>query len=132
LKTRTLLILFAAASLGTACNRYTQNSAAGNVIDPADAANSVVLHVKNANPASMELRTIQNGTSQFVGSVGGNDSTSVLLDPSILPAGRLFVVALPSDGRGRAVVGPLTVSTGDKIQFFIEPALDLSRAFVTR
>jgi hypothetical protein len=78
----------------------------------------------------MELRTILNGRSQFVGSVGGNDSTSILLDPGMFPTGLLYVTAIPTDGRGRAVAGPLSAGKGDKIQFTIEPALDQSHAIV--
>lgn len=129
---RTITILFAAATLGSACNRYMQSSESGGVIDPADAAKTVVLHVNNMSTSPMELRTLQNGRSQFVGSVGGNDSTSILLDPQLFPTGSLYVVAIPSGGRGRAVGGPLAAGKGDKIQFTIEPALDQSRAIVVR
>jgi hypothetical protein len=130
LKTRTFVILLAAASLGGACNRYMQSSASGGVIDPADAAKTVVLHVKNQSTSPMELRTILNGRNEFVGSVGGSDSTSILLDPQMFPTGSLYVAAIPSGGRGRALVGPLSAGKGDKIQFTIEPALDQSHAIV--
>jgi hypothetical protein len=132
LKTRALLVLAAATTIGAACNRYTQNSSAGGEIDPADAKKTVVLHVKNQSTSPMELRTILNGQSQFAGSVGGSDSTSVLLDPQMFPTGFLYVVAIPSGGRGRAIVGPLSAGRGDKIDFTIEPALDQSHAIVTR
>jgi hypothetical protein len=132
LKARALVILAAAATLGAACNRYSQNSAAGGVIDPVDAKKTVVLHVKNQSTSPMELRTILNGRSQFAGSVGGNDSTSLLLDPQMFPTGFLYVVAIPTDGRGRAIAGPLSAGKGDKIEFTIEPALDQSHAIVVR
>jgi hypothetical protein len=132
LKTRALLVLAAATTIGAACNRYSQNSSAGGVIDAADAKNTVVLHVKNQNTSPMELRTILNGQSQFVGSVGGSDSTSLLLDPQMFPTGFLYVVAIPTGGRGRAIAGPLSAGKGDKIEFTIEPALDQSHAIVTR
>ena len=131
-KARIITILFAAATLAGACNRYMQSSASGRVIDPADAAKTVVLQVNNQSTSPMELRTIQNGRSQFVGSVGGSDSTSILLDPQLFPTGSLYVVAIPSGGRGRALAGPLSAGKGDKIQFTIEPALDQSRAIVDR
>jgi hypothetical protein len=130
LKARAFVILIATATMGVGCNRYMQGSEAGGVIDPADAAKTVVLHVRNQNPSPMELRTILNGRSQFVGSVGGNDSTSILLDPGMFPTGLLYVTAIPTDGRGRAVAGPLSAGKGDKIQFTIEPALDQSHAIV--
>jgi len=129
LKFRTFVMLAAAATMGAACNRYTQNTEAG-AIDPADAAKTVVLHVNNQNTAAMELRTVLGGRSQFVGSVGGNDSTSILLDPALFPTGLLFIVAIPSGRGGRAVAGPLTATKGDRIDFTIEPALDQSHAIV--
>ncbi|HEX8946552.1 MAG TPA: hypothetical protein VF785_25670 [Gemmatimonadaceae bacterium] len=128
-KIHTLAILVAAATMGAACNRYTQNSSAGT-IDPADAKNTVVLHVQNMNTSPMELRTVLNGRTQFVGSVGGNDSISLLLDPTMFPTGLLYVVAIPTGGRGRAVAGPLSAGRGDRIDFTIEPALDQSHAIV--
>jgi hypothetical protein len=128
--TRVLLVLAAAAMLGAACNGIIQSSSAGTVIDPADAKNTVVLHVRNGNTSPMELRTILNGRSQFAGSVGGNDSTSLLLDPQLFPTGLLYIAALPAGGRGRALVGPLSANKGNQIDFTIEPALDQSHAIV--
>jgi hypothetical protein len=84
------------------------------------------------NSRVANLRTILNGQSRFAGSVGGSDSTSVLLDPQMFPTGFLYVVAIPTDGRGRAVAGPLSAGRGDKIEFTIEPALDQSHAIVVR
>jgi hypothetical protein len=130
LEIRAFLILATTATLGSACGRYAQSSSAAGAIDPADAKNTVVLHVKNGSTSPMELRTIQNGRSQFAGSVGGNDSTSILLDPQLFPTGLLYVAAIPAGGRGRALVGPLSATKGNKIEFTIEPALDQSHAFV--
>jgi len=129
-KTRALLVLATAAMMGAACNNYMQYSSPGTVIDPADAKNTVVLHVSNGNTSPMELRTILNGRSQFAGSVGGNDSTSLLLDPQLFPTGLLYIAALPSGGRRRALVGPLSANKGNRIDFRIEPALDQSHAIV--
>src|SRR4051794_17982652 len=108
--TRTLFILCTAAVLGTGCASFGRGGTAAGVIDPGDAAKSVVLHVENLNASPMELRAIVNGRSQFVGSVGGNDTTSVLLDPSWFPSATFYVAALPADGRGRAVSGPLAAA----------------------
>jgi hypothetical protein len=121
-----------AALLGAGCARQFQSSAAGEVIDPAAAAKTVVLHVDNQNLQTMELRTVIDDRSTFVGSVGGNDTTSILLDPSMFPAGFLYVVAIPGDGHGRAVAGPLSASKGDRIQFTVSQILSASRATVYR
>jgi hypothetical protein len=132
MKLRGLLVLAAVATLGTACSSAMQGSAAGTYIDPAEAAQTVVLHVDNVNPQPLELRVVLNGQSRFVGSVGGLDSTSILLDPQLFPTGVLYVVAIPADGRGRAIAGPLSASKGDKIRFSVQSALDMSRATVIR
>lgn len=130
---RSFLIVAAAALSGaaTSCTGLTQGSASGQ-IEPADAAKTVVLHVQNRNIAPMELRTILNGRSEFVGSVAGSDSTDILLDPANFPTGFLYIAAIPSGGGGRALVGPLGASKGERIILTIEPALDQSHARVSR
>jgi hypothetical protein len=132
LRSRNILALATAAVLAAGCARTMEGSAAGEVIDPAEAAKTVVLNVVNHNSSSMELRMVVNGHSQFIGSVGGNDNTTLLLDPTFLPTATMFVLGVPADGRGRAVVGPLAATKGDLIRFQIEPALDMSTASVTR
>jgi len=129
---RSLLVLATAAVLGAGCAGYTQGAAAGDVISPVDAAKTVVLHVDNLNQQSMELRVIVNNRSQFVGSVGASDSTSILLDPTLFPAGFFYVEAIPGSGMGRALVGPLSATKGDRIRFTVQPALDMSSAIVVR
>jgi hypothetical protein len=127
-----LAIALIAGSMAWGCARYSEGSAAGMTIDPAEAARTAVLNVKNENGRSMELRAIQNGQSTFIGSVGPSDATSILLDSSILPTSILYIVAIPDDGRGRALVGPLTATKGDKIMFTIRPTLSMSDATVRR
>src|SRR5215210_5598094 len=104
---RALFILATAVTLGAGCAPYTRGSANGDVISKADAAKTVVLHVDNLNTSAMEIRTISNGRSIFVGSVSGQDSTSILLDAMLFPTASLYLLAIPSDGRGQARVGPL-------------------------
>jgi hypothetical protein len=125
-------MLAAATTFGGACGRYNQAAAAGDVISPQDAKQTVVLHVNNQNPQSMELRTIINGRSEFVGSVQGNDSTSILLDATRFPTADLFVLALPADGHGRAISQRLAADKGERINFLLMPALDQSSAVVVR
>jgi len=129
---RGLIVLTSAVALGTACANGMQGAASGEYIDPSQAAKTVVLHVRNVNPLPMELRVIQDGQSRFVGSVGGIDSTDILLDPQMFPTGSLFVAAIPSDGRGRALAGPLAAGKGDRINFTVQVSLDMSRAIVIR
>jgi hypothetical protein len=132
LKFRTLLILAAAASVGAACSRYSDSAGGDVAVSQTDPAKTVVLQVDNTNISPMELRAVVNGHSYFVGSVGGSDTTSILLDPTLFPTGFLYIQAIPSDGRRRAVVGPLSAGKGDKIKFSIRPALDMSNAIVVR
>jgi hypothetical protein len=123
-------ILTVATVLAAGCARYME--AGGDVIDPVAAKQTVVLEVKNLNVQPMELRTVMNGESKFIGSVSGSDSTSILLDPSLFPTGYLYVTAIPGDGIGRAIAGPLSAGKGDRIRFTIQPALNMSNAIVVR
>jgi hypothetical protein len=132
LNARALFAFATAAIIGVSCASYHEASAGGEVISKADASKTVVLHVDNLSQSPMELRTISNGRSLFVGSVSGQDSTNILLDPTLFPTGSLFLAAIPADGRGVARVGPLAASKGDIIKFTVQPALDLSRAIVVR
>ena len=129
MKFRALTIATAAALFGSACG-LSHNSAGGTYIDPADAASTVVLHVVNHSSESMELRTVENGQSLFIGSVGAQDSTKLLLDPSLFPTATLYVLGVPPGGYGRAAVGPLSASKGQQINMTIEPSLGLSHATV--
>jgi len=127
-----LAIALVAASMTWGCARYSEGTSAGTTIDPAEAAQTAVLSVKNENGRAMELRSILNGQSTFIGSIGPSDNTSILLDANLLPTSGLYIVAIPDDGRGRALVGPLTATKGDKINFTIRPTLSLSSATVRR
>jgi len=129
---RTLLILAASALLGAGCNRYYGSTAGGEVIAPAEAKKTVVLHVQNLHQSPIELRTVQNGRSLFVGSVSGQDSTNILLDPVLFPTASLYIVGVAADGNGAARVGPLSANKGDEIRMTVQPALDLTRAIVVR
>jgi hypothetical protein len=129
---RKLIAVAAALVVASGCARYTESTAGGDVIDAAEAAKTVVLEVRNNSGQAMELRTVVNGRSQFIGSVGASDTTSILLDPMMFPTGFLYLQGIPGDMRGRAMVGPLSASKGDRIRFTILPALDMSHAIVIR
>jgi hypothetical protein len=116
-----MLIAAAAAVLAAGCGPSMQNSAAGDVINPVDAAQTAVLHVRNLTVQSMEIHTVMHGDSRFIGSVTGQADDTVLLDPTILPTGFLYVVAVPTDGSPQIVRGPLAVGKGDRIDFTVEP-----------
>jgi len=121
-----------ASLIAVGCARYSQINEAGDVIDPAEAAKTVVLHVNNQNVQTVEIRTIINNQARFVGTVASRDSADILLDARSFPSGFFYVTATPTDGRGRAVAGPLSASKGDKVRFFVEPTLSMSRAIVVR
>jgi hypothetical protein len=130
LRLRGIIALISTVALGTACANGMQGASAGEYIDPAEAAKTVVLHVNNVNQLPMELRVIQNGQSRYIGSVGGGDSTDILLDPQLFPTASLYVTAIPPDGRSRALAGPIAASKGDQINFTVQVTLNMSRAFV--
>src|ERR1051325_2969420 len=88
-----------ALMLATACVGYREGVSGGEVdIDPADAAKTVVLQVKNQYTTSIALSTIVDGQSRFIGSVAASDSTAILLDPSILPTGFLYISGILPTG----------------------------------
>ena len=128
LKTRMLLTLAAIATLSGGCARY--NSSAGDVSLAPDAANSAVLYAKNLSTEAIELRVLTTGESRFIGAVSPGETASIVLDPTLLPSGDLYVLGISADGRHRAVGGPLAVTKGNAIRFTIEQTLSLSRAYV--
>jgi len=132
LRAKTILFLATVAVVGAGCAGTIQQSAKGDVYTKEDAARSVVLHVDNLNTSPMELRTLSNGRSLFVGSVAGQDSTDLLLDRMLFPTGSLYLVAIAGDGRGSTRVGPIAAGKGDIIKLTVHPALELSRAIVVR
>ena len=132
LKQRLAVIMAIVGMTGLACAHRYESSASGEVIDPAAASKTVVLFVDNHNEQPMELRTMLDGRSTFIGSVGGSDTTSILLDPTMFPAGSLYIVAIPADGIGRAIAGPMSASKGDRIDFSVSQGLNMSHAIVHR
>ena len=124
--------LLAAALLGGACARNRESSAGGEVISPQEAASTVVLHVENLGMASVELRSIQDGRSRFIGAVGAHDTSSILMDPLLFPTANLFIAAYAQAGGQRVVVGPLAAGRGEKIDLTVQEGLAGSQARVHR
>jgi hypothetical protein len=120
------------ATLGGSCARLHESSAGGEVISAREAAETVVLHVQNLGMSSVELRSIQDGRSRFITSVGAQDTSSVLLDPLLFPTASLFVAAYAQAGGQRVVVGPLAAGRGDEIDLTVQEGLTGSRANVHR
>jgi hypothetical protein len=116
-----LMLVAAAAVFAAGCGPTMQGSAAGDVLNPVDAAQTAVLHVQNLGVQSVEIHTVMHGDTRFIGAVTGQGNQSMLLDPTILPTGFLYVVAVPTDGSPEMVRGPLTVAKGDRIDFTVEP-----------
>jgi hypothetical protein len=129
LNIRTIFTLAAVATLGAGCAH--SGSSAGDIALPPDAASSAVLYTKNLSNEPIELRVVTTGQSRFIGAVSPGETSSIVLDPTLLPAGELYVLGISADGRHRAVGGPLAVTKGNAIRFTIEPTLSLSRAHVT-
>lgn len=115
--------------LGSGC--ALMHRSADTIIDPADAAQSVVLHVENRSTGSVELRTVVQGRSDFIGSVGASDVTNILLDRSLFPTASLYIVGIPTGSGGRANVGPLAASKGATINLVLESSLPQSHATIS-
>ncbi len=132
LRMRSAATLLVAALLGATCARYHESSAGGEVFSAKDAAATVVLHVQNLGANTVELRSIQDGSSRLIGSVSPQDSTSLLLDPLLFPTASLFIAAYAQAGGQRVVVGPLAASRGDQIDLTVQEGLVGSQANVHR
>lgn len=125
---RVFFTLAAIATLAAGCAH--SGTAAGDVAVAPDATNSAVLYTKNLSNEAIELRVVTIGQSRFIGSVSPGETNAIVLDPTLLPSGDLYVVGIASDGRRRAIGGPLAVAKGNAIRFTIESTLSLSRAYV--
>lgn len=128
LKIRMLLTLATVATMSAGCAR--SGSAGGDIALSPDPASTAVLYTKNLSNDPIELRVLVTGQSRFIGSVSPGESNSIFLDPTLLPAGELYIIGISADGRRRAIGGPLAVAKGNAIRFTIEPTLSLSRAYV--
>jgi hypothetical protein len=129
---REIWSLAAAVSLGVSCAGNRQASAGGEVISPRDAGATVVLHVQNLGMAMVELRSVEDGRTKFIGSVGAQDTTSLLMDPLLFPTANLFIAAFANAGGQRIVVGPLAAGIGDRIDLTVQQGLTGSQATVSR
>jgi len=129
---RSTFSLLVVATLGTSCAQYHESSAAGEVVSRSEAEATVVLRVQNLGLNAVELRSVQDGRSRFIGSVGPQDTTSLLLDPLMFPTANLFIAALAQAGNQRVVVGPLAAGAGDRIDFTVQDGLVGSQAHVRR
>jgi hypothetical protein len=129
---RSTFSLLIAALLGATCARNHQASAGGEVITPADADATVVLHVQNLGLSMVELRSIDGGRSRFITAVSAQDTASVLLDPLLFPTASLFIAAYAQAGGQRVVVGPLAAGKGDEIDLTVQEGLVGSQARVHR
>jgi hypothetical protein len=129
---RKSLVVAVALAFSSACAGYQEDSAGGEVaIDPTEAAKTVALDVRSRYSTGAALFTVESGHRQFLGSVGANDSTVILLDPTLFPTGFLYISVSPSDGR-RTFVGPISASKGDRIILRIPPDVSMARATTVR
>ena len=121
------LLVAAMLSVGTGCHR--QQMAAPGAADAAPAS-AVHLVVENDNISDFNVFLVQNnGGRSPVGVVGGGETDSYTLRPTLWSGSTIGVVAMPFGGGGAARTGPLTVSPGDTVMFTITP--DVRASFVT-
>ncbi|HEV8447662.1 MAG TPA: hypothetical protein VGQ44_12610 [Gemmatimonadaceae bacterium] len=124
--------LLVAGLLGGACARYHESSAAGEVISAQEAAETVVLHVENLGMSTIELRSIVDGRSRFLGAVSAHDTSSIPMDRTLFPTANLFIAAFAQAGGQRVVVGPLAAGPGESIDLTVQEGLTGSQARVRR
>lgn len=117
----------------TACQNFrapgsgAPRTAATTAAPPADA---VAIQVRNEYGAEMEVYVIAEGLPTRLGSVASGANIVFTLDRSFVPSSDLRIVAAPLGGNGRASSGPLSVSSGQVVQFTISSLLRASSATV--
>jgi len=133
---RSQLVVAAALLLAaTACQNFRAPGSSAPrpaAATPAAAvpADAVAVQVRNEYGAEMEVFVVAEGLATRLGSVASGGNIVFTLDRSFVPTSEMRIVAAPLGGNGRASSGPLTVSTGQVVQFTIAPLLRASSATV--
>src|ERR1044071_7826343 len=82
-----IVAIATALAIAASCKTLANGTAPYEDVAPAVAAKSVVLHVNNGNIQTVEIRTVINSQTRFVGTVAPKDSMDIVLDGSQFPNG---------------------------------------------
>ena len=115
-------VLAGGAWLPLRCSRPVPVEGAGpdtGVVASAPVDSTVTLEVRNDNFSDVAVWVISFGQTRRLGVVTGNTSQTWALNPSVVRASDLRIVATPIGANGRASSGPIVVQPGQTIQFTV-------------
>jgi hypothetical protein len=119
----TVALLAGGAWLPLRCSHPVPVEGAGPDTGLAAAAapvdSTVTLDVRNDNFSDVAVWVISFGQSRRLGVVTGNTSQTWALNPSVVRASDLRIIATPIGANGRANSGPIVVQPGQTIQFTV-------------
>jgi hypothetical protein len=117
----TTFVIAAAGALFAGCmHRGAEAAAAGDVaIDPAVAANTVVLRVQNNHVNEMKMFWTYNGQEHYLGPVLAHRTRDFALDPSLVGNPSVTFTARAIDNSDALVRGPYQLDRGAIVGFVI-------------
>ena len=121
------LVAVVVALATSACNASRIGTAASEV---APAYTPVAVELRNENYNDMAVYVIAHGVASRVGTVMGNETTTIEVDPSFFEAQDAQIIARPIGGIGGATTGRLVLRPGDKLEFRIAQNLPASTTIV--
>jgi hypothetical protein len=125
---RARLVLFALAGCFASAASLACRSA--GPYDVAQQANSATLVVQNQNFNDVDVYAVAGGLATRIGTVTGNSTARFGLSEALYNSPDFRIVATPIGGNGRASTGPISVSSGQTIEFTIAPVLRMSSVMV--
>jgi hypothetical protein len=117
----TTFVLAAAGALFAGCmHPGAEAAAAGDVaIDPAVAANTVVLRVQNNHDSEMKMFWTLDGQEHYLGPVLAHHTRDFALDPSLVGNPSVTFTARRLDNSDALVRGPYQLDRGSIVGFVI-------------
>jgi hypothetical protein len=89
-----------------------------------------LLAVQNQNFDDIDVCAVAGGLATRIGTVTGNSTARFGLSDVLYNMPDFRIVATPIGGNGRASTGPISVSSGQTIQFTIAPVARMSSVMV--
>ena len=126
-RVRLALAAIVVALATSACNSSRIGSAAGDI---APAFTPVAVELRNENYNDMAVYVIAHGVASRVGTVMGNETSTIKVDPSFFEAQDAQIIARPIGGIGGATTGRLVLRPGDNLEFRIAQNLPASTIII--
>lgn len=120
-------VVIASATATSACNSSRIGSEDGEV---APAYAPVAVELRNENYNDMAVYVIAHGVASRLGTVMGNDTSTIEVDPSFFEAQDAQILVRPIGGIGGATTGRLVLRPGDTLEFRIAQNLPASTIII--